>query len=267
MTSIRYFHVDAFTQRVHAGNPAGVCLLDQWIPDASLQSIAAENHLPETAFLVRESTGYHLRWFTPVTEVDLCGHATLASAHIVFSVLQPKLTEATFATKSGPLTVRRSGDLMVMDFPAMPAATAPAPEPLLRGLRHAPREVLKARDYLCIYDDETAVRNLQPDLGSLAQLADTLGVIVSAPGTDVDFVSRFFAPRAGIPEDPVTGSAHCTLVPYWSRKLGKRELLARQVSPRTGDLFCTDRGERVLLAGYAVTYLIGELRASSSFSP
>lgn len=259
MKSARYFHVDAFTHHLFAGNPAGVCLLDAWPEDIRLQKMAAEHQLSETAFLVPNREGYHLRWFTPSIEVDLCGHATLASAHVVFTELKPAATSVVFETRSGNLTVRRSGDLLVMDFPALPATPATAPAHLVDGLGRAPREILKARDYLCLFDTEDEVRSLQPRLDLLAKV-DALGVIVTAPAQSSDFVSRFFAPRAGIPEDPVTGSAHCTLVPYWSKKLGKKELIAHQASRRGGDIYCTDRDTRVLLAGYAVTYMEGAVR-------
>ena len=259
MKPARYFHIDAFTHQRFSGNPAAVVPLDQWLDDALLQSMAAEHALSETAFLVPEKTGYHLRWFTPATEVDLCGHATLAAAHLVFTELKPKSDVVVFSTRSGSLTVRRSGELMVMDFPAMPAQPAAIPAGLIEGLGRTPKAVLKARDYLCVFESEEEVQNLIPRQDQLARV-DSLGVIATAAGHSADFVSRFFAPKAGIPEDPVTGSAHCTLVPYWSKILGKKELIARQVSRRGGDIYCTDRGDRVLLAGYAVTYMEGQVR-------
>lgn len=259
MTRARYFHVDAFTSRLFGGNPAGVCLLDRWPAEDLLRSVAAENNLSETAFLVPAGDRYTLRWFTPAVEVDLCGHATLASAHVVFTALKPAATEVCFETRSGALAVRRSGDLLVMDFPARPAEPAPAPPALLQGLGRPPREVLKARDFLCVYDHEDEVKGLKPDFATLARV-EALGVIATAPGSEADFVSRFFAPRAGLNEDPVTGSAHCTLTPFWSPRLRKKELLARQLSARGGELYCTDRGDRVLIAGHAVTYGEGTLR-------
>lgn len=262
MNGVRYFHVDAFTGRLFAGNPAGICLLAQWLPDELLQKIATENNLSETAYLVEVGGAYELRWFTPAVEVDLCGHATLASAHIVFTQLRKQDREVRFQTKSGVLPVKRSGDLLVMDFPARPAAPCEAPGALLEGLRKPPREVLKARDYLCVFDSEDDVRALWPDFDELSEV-DSLGIIATAPGTDADFVSRFFAPQAGLNEDPVTGSAHCTLAPYWSKRLGKKELLAHQVSARGGELYCTDRGDRTLIAGHAVTYLEGTLRVEA----
>lgn len=252
--------MDAFTSRLFAGNPAGVCPVPEWPADDLMRRIAAENNLSETAFLVDRGEHYDLRWFTPAVEVDLCGHATLASAHIVFTELKKKATEVRFETRSGPLVVRRSGDLLVMDFPARPGQPVASPPPaLLQGLGRPPLDVLKARDFLCVYASEQEVRDLKPDFAALAQV-ESLGVIVTAPGADADFVSRFFAPRAGLNEDPVTGSAHCTLVPFWSHRLKKKELLAHQVSARGGELFCTDRGDRTLLAGHAVTYSEGTLR-------
>lgn len=259
MKRARYFHIDAFTDHLFGGNPAGVCLLEQWPPDEVLRRVAAENNLSETAFLVPQGSAFELRWFTPAIEVDLCGHATLAAAHVVFTALTPEATEVAFETRSGRLTVRRSGELLVMDFPARPAQPFAPPPDLLQGLGRAPREVLKARDVLCVFDSEDDVKLLKPDFAALARV-DALGIIATAPGTQADFVSRFFAPRAGLNEDPVTGSAHCTLVPFWSARLKKKELLAHQVSARGGELYCTDRGDRVLLAGRAITYGEGVIR-------
>lgn len=260
MNRLPCFHVDAFTRRLFAGNPAAVCPLPEWLPDDVMRRIAAENNLSETAFLIDRGNHYDLRWFTPAVEVDLCGHATLASAHVVFTELKKEAADVRFETRSGPLVVRRSGDLLVMDFPARPGQPVATPPPaLLQGLGRPPLEVLKARDFLCVYASEQEVRDLKPDFAALARV-ESLGVIVTAPGADADFVSRFFAPRAGLNEDPVTGSAHCTLVPFWSHRLKKKELLAHQVSARGGELFCTDRGDRTLLAGHAVTYSEATLR-------
>lgn len=259
MKTARYFQIDAFTHTLFSGNPAGVCLLNEWPDDALLQRIAAENNQSETAFLVAGKESFRLRWFTPLMEVDLCGHATLASAHLFFTELKPKGDLVTFETLSGSLSVRRSGELMVMDFPARPATPCAAPAGLVEALGRSPKETLKARDYLCIFDSEDEIRAIQPRMDLLAKV-DALGVIVSAPGQSADIVSRFFAPKAGIPEDPVTGSAHCELVPYWSKRLGKKEIIAHQVSRRGGEIYCTDRGDRVLLAGYCATYLEGLVR-------
>jgi predicted PhzF superfamily epimerase YddE/YHI9 len=250
--------VDAFTPRVFGGNPAAVMPLPRWLPDATMQAIASENNLAETAFFVKERGGYHVRWFTPVHEVDLCGHATLASAYVVFRFLEPQLREVRFDSVSGPLGVGRDGELLELDFPSRPPEKCEVPSALLEGLGVRPREVLASRDYLCVLDSEEEVRALKPDLARLATL-DRLGVIVTSRGREADFVSRFFAPSAGVMEDPVTGSAHCTLVPYWAQKLGKVRMRALQVSPRGGELFCSDRGPRVGIAGQAVLYLEGHI--------
>jgi PhzF family phenazine biosynthesis protein len=250
---IPYFHVDAFTRRIFAGNPAGVCLLASWPDDGLLQSIAAENHLPETAFVVPNSETFALRWFTPGLEIDLCGHATLAAAFVLYLTGRASGGPIRFTTRSGLLTVEKKDDLLLMDFPARPAAPCPAPAELLQGLGAAPHEVYKARDYLAVFAREEEIIALVPDFAALARL-DCLGVIAAAPGREVDFVSRFFAPGAGIPEDPVTGSSHCTLIPYWAARTGKARLIARQLSARGGELYCEHRGERVLIGGSAVLY-------------
>jgi PhzF family phenazine biosynthesis protein len=255
---IPIYQVDAFSSRAFGGNPAAVCPLASWLTDEQMQSIAAENNLAETAFFVGEGEGYRLRWFTPVTEVDLCGHATLASAFVVFRHLSPQLERVSFQTLSGQLIVSRSGDRLTMDFPARPPIAMEAPAQLVSALGGAPREVLAARDYLVVYETEEQVRALKPDMAQLAGI-DTFAFIVTAPGRDCDFVSRFFAPAQGVPEDPVTGSAHCTLIPYWSQRLGKKQLFARQVSPRGGELWCEDLGERVLISGKAVEFLSGTI--------
>lgn len=254
---IPIYQIDAFTRRVFGGNPAAVCPLDKWLPDNVLQAIAAENNLSETAFFVRRGARFHLRWFTPVREVDLCGHATLAAAFVLLNHLDPSLQAAVFDTISGELTVRRDGELLSMDFPARPPEPAPASPQLAEALGSTPREVWTSRDLMALFDSEEEVRALNPDMGRLARL-DAFAVIATAPGRDCDFVSRFFAPRAGIAEDPVTGSAHCTLVPYWSRRLGKQRLFARQVSARGGELWCEDQADRVIIKGQAVLFLRGE---------
>lgn len=257
---LRLYQVDAFTSELFHGNPAAVVPLDAWLPDALMQAIAAENNLSETAFLVREGDDYGLRWFTPGLEVDLCGHATLASAFVVFTVLEPLRQSVTFHTRSGPLAVARDGTRLTMDFPSRPPEPCDTPEALVRGLGRAPVATLRARDHLAVFEREEDVLALRPDAAVLATL-DSLGVIATAPGTGgVDFVSRFFAPRAGVPEDPVTGSAHSTLIPYWAARLGRRRLRARQVSMRGGELACEDRGPRVSIAGEAVLFLEGTIR-------
>lgn len=256
---IPLYQVDAFTDHVFGGNPAAVCPLEKWLPAARMQKVAAENNLAETAFLVGGGGRYKLRWFTPALEVDLCGHATLASAWVVMNVMEKRLSQVAFSTRSGTLRVEKVGrDLLSMDFPSRPPQACAAPPALLAGLGRRPREVWSSRDYMAVYDREDDVRALQPDMEKLRTL-DRLGVIATARGRKVDFVSRFFAPKAGIPEDPVTGSAHCTLIPYWAERLGKHELRARQVSARVGDLECRLQGDRVTMAGQAVLYLKGTI--------
>lgn len=260
MSSLPMYQVDAFADRLFAGNPAAICPLDQWLPDATMQSIAAENNLAETAFFVREGESYRLRWFTPAIEVDLCGHATLASAHVIMTRLRPELDSVSFQSRGGELIVRRDGDLYALDFPARPPQHCQVHPRLIEALGTVPLEVLAARDYLVVYQNEEQVRTLQPNI-ELLSIMDRFAVIVTAPGgRDADFVSRFFAPAQGVPEDPVTGSAHCTLIPYWAKRLGKDKLHARQVSRRGGELFCENRGERVSIAGKAVLYLEGSIR-------
>lgn len=254
---IPIFQVDAFAERPFAGNPAAVCPLGSWLPDALMQAIAQENNLSETAFLVRDGGGWAIRWFTPEMEVDLCGHATLASAWVVLERLDPGASEVTFGSRSGPLRVERgAGGLLRMVFPRRPGRPIEPPELLVRAVGRRPRETLLARDMMAVLESEEEVRALEPDLVAVRGL-EALGLIVTAPGREVDFVSRFFVPQAGIAEDPVTGSAHCTLVPYWSARLGKRTLEARQVSRRGGALRCEDLGDSVSIAGRAVPFLEG----------
>lgn len=261
---IPLWQVDAFTDRVFSGNPAAVCLLDAWLPDETLGAIAAENNLAETAFLVKEPEGWRIRWFTPEVEVDLCGHATLASGHVFFTRVDPGARAVTFASQSGPLTVTREPDgRLALTLPRRPPRRCPAPPPLARALGREPLETLASRDLLAVLATEEEVRALSLDGRALAALEELphLGVIVTAPASTpgLDFVSRFFAPKVGIPEDPVTGSAHCTLIPYWAKRLGKARLEAAQVSRRGGRLSCEDRAgeETVGIAGRAAEYLEG----------
>jgi len=253
-------HVDAFADRLFSGNPAAVCPLERWLPDDLLHAIAAENNLSETAFLVPRGDDFELRWFTPTVEVDLCGHATLAAGDVVFRRLRPGTSSVRFhSRKAGVLGVTRHGDELALDFPARPPAPCDPPRGLVDALGGAPREVLAStRDFLVVYGSEREVAALVPAMAPLAALGPA-GVIVSARGEQCDFVSRFFAPGAGIDEDPVTGSAHCVLTPYWARVLGKSELAARQISARGGSLRCTLRGERVEIAGRVVPYLEGTI--------
>lgn len=257
---LKLFQVDAFASTVFKGNPAAVVPLERWLPDEMLQAIAAENNLSETAFFVPDADGFHIRWMTPTTEVQLCGHATLASAWVLFEKLEPGRQQVRFASASGPLHVRREGPLLAMDFPTWHAAPGDTPELLSRALGKAPRQVLSGRDFLCVYESEDDVRALEPDMGLLLQVPNARGVIVTAPGKRCDFVSRFFAPSVGVPEDPVTGSAHCALTPFWAARLNKSRLHALQVSRRGGELFCELRGDRVSLSGAAALYLEGTLQ-------
>lgn len=257
---IPYYQVDAFTRRAFAGNPAGVCLLDAALPAAVMQSLAFENGLAETAFILPENGGYRLRWFTPTLEIDLCGHATLAAAHVLGQHRGVTDLPLVFQTGGGRITVGRDGRRWVLDFPSRPAVRVPLAGDLTRGLGAAPLETYLARDALAVFRTEAEVRALRPDFAALLGV-EGLGVIVTAPGDGCDFVSRFFAPRAGIPEDPATGSAHCTLIPYWATRLGRSRLFARQVSARGGELHCELQGDRVQIGGEAVTYLEGFITA------
>ncbi|GAB2476440.1 putative isomerase [Hymenobacter qilianensis] len=258
------YQIDAFTDRIFAGNPAAVCPLTEWLPADTMQAIAAENNLAETAFFAPQpgtDGHFEIRWFTPAVEVELCGHATLASAHVLLRHLNFKGTEITFHSKSGPLRVtQQENGRLTLDFPSRPPQPlATAPDGLIDGLGATPLKLLAGPDLVALFNSEAEIRAIHPNQLHLAEVPYR-AVIVTAPGSgDIDFVSRFFGPRVGVPEDPVTGSAHTTLIPYWAEKLGKTELRARQVSPRGGDLWCELRGDRVLISGYAVTYLKGEI--------
>ncbi len=255
---LRQFQVDAFASRRFEGNPAAVCPLKEWLSDDLMQSIAAENNLSETAFFVPAQSGFHLRWFTPLAEVDFCGHATLASGHVLFDALDYEKQSVVFETRSGEMTVERSGKLYVMNFPAQPPRPCSPPKTLIEALGAKPTEVLAADDYLAVFESQAVVQSLAPDFARLGDL-DLRGVIATAPGDDHDFVSRFFGPKLGIDEDPVTGSAHCELTPYWSQRLSKKQLRARQISRRGGDVLCEIAGDRVRLKGSAVTFMVGEI--------
>lgn len=255
---LKQYQVDAFTNKVFGGNPAAVIPLSSWIDDSLLQAIAEENNLSETAFFVPSEKVFQLRWFTPVKEIDLCGHATLATAHVLFKILGYSKQVIIFETRSGELLVENMGERLEMNFPASPSTPCSLPEILAQGLGQRPIEVLAAEDYLAVFDCEATVRSIMPNHALLGQL-DLRGIIVTAPGSDVDFVSRFFAPKFGIPEDPVTGSAHCTLAPYWANKFGKNTLTAKQVSKRGGNITCEVKTDRVFLSGCAVTFMEGEI--------
>jgi predicted PhzF superfamily epimerase YddE/YHI9 len=258
--TVPIYQADAFTNKLFGGNPAAICPLTDWLPDETMQKIAKENNLAETAFFVPDENGFKLRWFTPEFEIDLCGHATLASAHIIFTGLGYKNDTIHFETvKAGVLTVKKEGDRYAMDFPSRPPIGIEVPNGLVEAFGgKEPKAVLRSRDYLLVYDSEDDITEITPDFSALSKF-DTVGFIVTAKGKNSDFVSRFFAPGAGIPEDPVTGSAHCNLIPYWADKLGKTKLHAYQLSPRKGELWCELKGERVLMSGNAVTYLKGEI--------
>jgi PhzF family phenazine biosynthesis protein len=265
------YQVDAFTNRAFSGNPAAVCPLDTWLSERSMQQIAGENNLSETAFLVPRGHDWDIRWFTPEVEIDLCGHATIAAAFVLMTQVEPGRTAALFHSKSGPLKVERVGEAYTLDFPSRPPVRAEAPAGLVEVLGAQPIEVAMARDYVVVLRDADAVRALKPDLAALARLPGVFAVCVTAPGTgrdaDVDFVSRFFAPAAGIDEDPVTGSAHCTLAPFWANRLGKTHLRARQVSRRGGEVDCVLEGDRVLLGGHAVLVKTGTILLPEVMEP
>ena len=255
------FHVDAFAAKPFGGNPAAVCPLTGWLDDNLLRAVASENNLSETAYFVPNGDHYDLRWFTPRCEVKLCGHATLASALVILQILAPESNSVRFETRfSGTLTVSGDGDLLAMDFPAnAPWACANPPAALIEGLGNAPASVMQVDDnYFAVFEREEDVKRIRPDLRVLEKLHPA-GVAITAPGEDSDFVSRYFAPSYGIPEDPVTGSTHCSLAPYWGERLGKTSLHARQISERGGELWCELKGDRVIIKGNAVLTLRGEL--------
>jgi PhzF family phenazine biosynthesis protein len=252
------YQIDAFTDEVFGGNPAAVCPLEKWLPTETMQKIAMENCVAETAFFIPTDDGFHIRWFTPEIEMDLCGHATLATAYVLAQHLNHKHPQIKFQSNSGELLVIVDGDLLTLDFPSRVPKPAEAPQIILDGIKHKPLEILKARDYIFVYENEDVIRRIEPNVGLLNQInIDPGGIIVTSKGKDVDFVSRFFTPQASIFEDPVTGSAHCSLIPFWAERLGKEELTALQLSLRGGKLFCKNAGERVLISGKAVTYLEG----------
>ncbi|NCI46007.1 PhzF family phenazine biosynthesis protein [Sediminibacterium soli] len=252
------YTVDAFTDHVFGGNPAAVCPLQTWLPDSAMQRLANENNLSETAFFVKRPDGsYDIRWFTPELEIDLAGHPTLATAFIIFHHLGHESDQILFHTvKSGDLTVIKKGDLLEMNFPARMPVNCTPPEELLKGFSIAPAKILRSRDYFLVYRSQQEVVQVVPDFQYLNKV-ETLGVIITAQGDDTDFVSRFFVPNSVIGEDPVTGSAHATLIPYWAKELGKPALTAAQLSKRKGHLWCTSLNDRVTIAGKAVLYMQG----------
>ena len=255
---LKIYQIDAFAEKIFQGNPAAVCPLESWLDDSILQAIAEENNLSETAYFVPTKKGFHIRWFTPTIEVNLCGHATLAAAFVLFNMLNYEKETITFDSKSGDLIVTKKGELIEMDFPAETLKTCPTPEELVEALGKRPTEVLAGSDYVAIFDSEEDIGEIKPDFSKLANLG-LRGVAITAKGNDVDFISRFFAPKYGIDEDPVTGSAHCALAPFWSEKLNRKKLFAAQLSKRGGQVQCEVTGERVFLSGCAVKYLEGEI--------
>src|ERR1035437_5267848 len=257
---ITLYQVDAFTDKLFHGNPAGICILNTWPELSVMQNIAAENNLPETAFLVQKKDEVEIRWFTPTVEVDLCGHATLASAHVLFTYYTPKINLINFfSPRSGFLEVERKKEWLTLKFPKDTYTRIEVPEVLINAFQKTPLAAYRGKsDFLLIYGSQRDIEEMNPDLAMIASIGGR-GVIVSAPGKEVDFVSRFFAPQSGINEDPVTGSAHTTLTPYWSKKTGKSKLTALQLSKRKGELICELKGQRVLISGKAVTYMIGEI--------
>jgi PhzF family phenazine biosynthesis protein len=256
---IPFYQVDAFTGKLFGGNPAGICPLVEWIDDALMESIATENNLSETAFFVDRGEWFEITWFTPAAEVDLCGHATLASAHIIFNHLNYPYDVIMFDTKHhGPLYARRHGDLISLDFPASKPEKVPVPDQLILALGCIPSQLYATRDFMAVFETQEEILAIKPDFNLFSKL-DKMGVAVTAPGRESDFVSRFFAPAVGVNEDPVTGSVHTTLIPYWAERLGKKTLHALQLSKRGGELFCELNDDRVLISGRSVTFLEGEI--------
>lgn len=263
---MQYHIIDVFADELFGGNPAGVCFLDRWLTDDVLQNIAAENNLSETAFVLKQDGYYDLRWFTPEIEVDLCGHATVASAFVLFEEAEKSAVEIRFKTMSGMMAVTREDNLLYLDFPSRPVTPCPMYQSFKNAFGITPIAAYKAADFLVYVDSAGVLQSISPDFALLKQIKaeagldnDSFGIIVTAKGNDCDFVSRFFAPNAGIAEDPVTGRAHCSLIPFWSEKLNKKVMTARQLSKRGGVLCCEDNGERVKIGGKAVRYLRGEI--------
>ena len=256
---MKYYVVDAFSEHVFHGNPAGVCLVDSLLDGETMQSIAAENNLAETAFIIPKGNDFDLRWFTPTVEMDLCGHATLASAFVISNFINKNMDTVKFNTLSGVLEVTKRGDLFEMDFPARKPQKIQLHPLMEQALGCSVIGAYQSRDCVLLVESERAVQAIIPNMELLGQIPDSFAVIVTAKGSSVDFVSRFFAPNAGIPEDPVTGSSHSTLIPFWAERLQKKQMIAKQLSKRGGTLYCEDCGERVKISGKAVLYLSGEI--------
>lgn len=258
MTAYPFYQVNAFTNSIFGGNPAAVCPLTNWLPTEQMQQLAKENNLSETAFFVQDGDIFHIRWFTPEVEMDLAGHPTLATAFIIFNYLNYPKNDIEFHSNSGPLYVsKKENGLLEMNFPSRMPELCDQPLALIQGIGHQPFTMLKSRDYVLVYHTQKEVANLKPDFTWLNKV-EVMGIIATAPGDDCDFVSRFFVPNSVIGEDPVTGSAHATLIPYWAKELGKTNMIAKQISERGGLLYCEDKGERVTISGESILYLKGE---------
>ena len=255
---IPLYKIDAFASKLFEGNPAAVCPLDEWLPEETMQSIAAENNLSETAFFVPRNQGFHIRWFTPVSEVDLCGHATLATAYVLFEILDYEKDRIEFESRSGLLAVSRDDGWIIMDFPAQPPIPCDTPDEIIAAFNKAPVECLKSEDYIVVFEHETDVELANPDMALLKKL-DLRGIAITAKSSQYDFVARFFAPRFGIPEDPVTGSAYTQLAPYWASRIGSKKFSAKQLSSRGGELLCEVVDDRVFIFGKAIKYLEGKI--------
>ncbi len=255
---ISLYQIDAFASELFEGNPAAVCPLDEWLPDEIMQSVAEENNLSETAFFVPKGHEYHIRWFTPASEVALCGHATLASAYVLFNILGYQEDKIVFDSKSGILTVAKADEQLVMDFPAQPPVLCDIPKEIIKAFDIAPVECLKSEDYVVVFEREIDIETANPDFEQLKKL-DLRGVIITAKSASYDFVARFFAPKYGVPEDPVTGSAYTQLAPYWVSEIGQKKFSAKQISSRGGELTCEMVGDRVFISGKAIKYLEGKI--------
>ena len=257
---MKQYIVDAFTKRVFHGNPAAVCVMEAWLPDELMQQIAIENNLSETAFMVREGERYHIRWFTPGAEVNLCGHATLATSFVLTRFFDPQAEELVFTSLSGELRVRKADELLELDFPSRMPRPVPFTTQMRQLVHGLPAQAYVDRDLILVLEDEQSVRDYIPDYAAISALEGELGLFITAPSRTYDFVSRTFFPKLKINEDPVCGSAHCNLIPYWAKRLGKTKMTAYQASPRGGVLYCEDRGDRVRIGGHAVLYSEAEIR-------
>ncbi|MFE4240891.1 PhzF family phenazine biosynthesis protein [Peribacillus butanolivorans] len=259
---MKYYVVDAFAEKVFEGNPAGVCIMEEWLSDDTMQKIATENNLSETAFAVKEGESYRLRWFTPADEIELCGHATLATAYVIANYYENNVEEIKFQTMSGELVVLKKDELYEMDFPSRMPEEFPLTDQIVEALGVKPIETYLGRDLMLVLEKEEDVQNAAPDFSMLEKLPDGLGVSITAKSNKYDFVSRSFFPKLKVNEDPVCGSAHCNFIPYWAKRLGKNEMVARQLSKRGGTLYCKSSGDRVKISGSAVLYAIADLQIS-----